>query len=118
MENMFRAMDNDHGLEGWLVASRGMDDLKHGKENSPRHMAAINSKVTARHEAACIADKENSSASILAGQTEAVEHVIPGSRFSALRKLVQKRLNHFCRDVSRRVDPDAMLTPFRGKAAA
>lgn len=94
--------------------------MKHAKENSPRYMAAINSKVTARHEAACVAEEKNSRASILGGQTEAVEHVIPGPRFPALRKLVQKRLNHFCRDVSRRqrVDPDAMLAPFRGEAAA
>ena len=83
-------------------------------------MTTIDPQITARHEAARIANAKHRSTPVLLGNTELAEHVLRGPVALALGVLFEQRLDHGGRDVAGRdgVDADAVGAPFGGQVAA
>lgn len=83
-------------------------------------MSTINPQIRARHETARITEQEDRRAAVLFRITQPLEHVGIRPSGPALRESFKEAGRHGGHDVARRkrVDADAMLTPFRGEVAA
>lgn len=83
-------------------------------------MPAIDPKISARHEAARIAEQEDGGAAVVLGGAELAEHVLAGPLDLALREPVEQRPHHVRHDVARGdgVDADPVLAPLGGQVPA
>lgn len=82
----------------------------------PRGVATVNAEIAASHEAAGIADQENSGPAVLLGLGETAKHVLLGPLVAALGVLDEQILDHLGHDVAGgdSVDADAIRTPLGG----
>lgn len=82
-------------------------------------MATIHAKVTSSHEAAGIAEKEDSGATVLFRSGETGKHVLFGPLVAAFGELDKQLLNHGGDDVARGdgVDADVIGAPFGSEVA-
>jgi hypothetical protein len=87
---------------------------------SPRRMPTINLKITSSHEAARIADAEDSRTPVLLRHTQLAQHILRRPIAPALRVLLEQRLHHRSRDVAGRdgIHADAVAAPFGSEVAA
>lgn len=83
-------------------------------------MSAINLQITASHEAARIADAEDSRASVLLGHTQLAQHVLRRPVAPALGVLLEQSLHHSGRNVAGRdgVYANAVTAPLGSEVAA
>ena len=86
---------------------------------SPRSVSAINLQITASHEAARIADAEDSRTSVLLWHTQLAQHVLRRPVAPALGVLLEQSLHHGGRNVAGRdgVYANAITAPFGSEVA-
>lgn len=82
-------------------------------------MSAINLQIASSHEAARIADAEDSRTSVLLGHTQLAQHVLRRPVAPALGVLLEQGFHHGSRDVAGRngVYADTIAAPFGSKVA-
>lgn len=82
-------------------------------------MSTVNAKVAARHEAAGVAEEEDSGTAVLLGNAESLKHVLLGPLLLSLRIVVKQVQQHLSQDVARRkgVNTDAVLAPLSSQAS-
>ena len=87
--------------------------------NLPRGVATIHSQVTSSHEAASIAEQEDSGATVLFRSGETGKHVLFGPLVATVGKLDEQFLNHSGDNVARGdgVHADVVGTPFSSEVA-
>jgi hypothetical protein len=87
--------------------------------NLPCGVAAIHAQVTSSHEAASIAEKEDSGATVLFRPGETGKHVLLGPLVAAFGELDKQLLNHSGDNVARGdgVDADVVGAPFGSEVA-
>ena len=83
-------------------------------------MSTINLQITSSHEAARIADAEDSRTSVLLGHTQLAQHVLRRPVTPALGVLLEQSLHHGSRDVAGRngVYANSIAAPFGSEVAA
>ncbi len=83
-------------------------------------MPPVDPEISSGHEAAGIAEQENSGTSVLVWVAQPLEHVGVGPSRLPFGERFEETSGHGCDDVSRRdsVDPDAVLTPLGGKVSS
>lgn len=83
-------------------------------------MSTVNAQVTTSHEAASIAEQEDSRPAVLLRTGQTAQHVLLGPLVAALRELDEELLDHCGDDVAGGdgVDADVVLAPFGGEVAA
>lgn len=82
-------------------------------------MSTVNAKVAARHEAAGVAEEEDSGTAVLLGNAKSLKHVLLGPLLFSLGIVVKQVQQHLSQDVAGResVDTDAVLAPFGSQAS-
>ena len=83
-------------------------------------MATVNAQVTARHEAASIAEQEERGAAVLLWTRQTAQHVLLRPLVATLREVDEQLLDHGSDYVAWRdsVDANIVLAPFSGQVAA
>lgn len=83
-------------------------------------MASVNAQIAARHEAARVAEQEDSCSPVFLRLGQPAKHVLLGPLLAALGELHEQVLDHGSNDVSggEGVDADPVHTPFSGQIAA
>lgn len=82
-------------------------------------MATIHAQVASSHEAASIAEQEDSSATVLFRSGETTEHILFGPLVATFRELGEQLLNHSGNNVTwgDGVDADVVGAPFSSEVA-